>query len=80
MTNTSEAAERVFREEYGRVFASLVRTFGDFDTAEEAIQEAFVVAVDRWPSGGIPHNPAAWITTTAKRKAIDGLRRALCSV
>ena len=75
MTSASEAAERVFREEYGRVFSSLVRTFGDFDTAEEAIQEAFVVAVDRWPSVGLPHNPAAWITTTAKRKAIDGLRR-----
>ena len=75
MTSASEAAERVFREEYGRVFASLVGTFGDFDTAEEAIQEAFVVAVDRWPSGGLPDNPAAWITTTAKRKAIDGLRR-----
>ncbi len=75
MTSASEAAERVFREEYGLVFASLVRTFGDFDTAEEAIQEAFVVAVDRWPSGGLPGNPAAWITTTARRKAIDGLRR-----
>ena len=75
MTSTSEAAERVFREEYGRVFASLVRTFGDFDTAAEAIQDAFVVAVDRWPSGGLPDNPAAWITTTAKRKAIDGRRR-----
>ena len=75
MTTASQAAERVFREEYGRVFASLVRTFGDFDTAEEAIQEAFVVAVDRWPSGGLPDNPAVWITTTAKRKAIDGRRR-----
>ena len=75
MTSASEAAERVFRQEYGRVFASLVRTFGDFDTAEEAIQEAFVVAADRWQSGGLPDNPAAWITTTAKRKAIDRLRR-----
>jgi RNA polymerase sigma-70 factor (ECF subfamily) len=75
MTSASEAAERVFREEYGRVFASLVRTFGDFNTAEEAIQEAFVVAVGRWPSGGLPDNPAAWITTTAKRRAIDGRRR-----
>ena len=75
MTSASEAAERVFREEYGLIFASLVRTFGDFDTAEEAIQQAFVVAVDRWPSGGLPDNPAAWITTTAKRKAIDGRRR-----
>ena len=52
MTSASEAAERVFREKYGRVLAWFVRTFGDLDAAEEAIQEAFVVAVDRWPSGG----------------------------
>lgn len=75
MTNPSQAAEKVFREEYGRVFATLVRVFGDFDVAEEAIQDAFLVAIDRWPDSGIPPNPAAWITTTAKRKAIDGYRR-----
>ena len=75
MTNPSQAAEKVFREEYGRVFATLVRVFGDFDVAEEAIQDAFLVAIDRWPDAGIPPNPAAWITTTAKRKAIDGYRR-----
>ncbi len=75
LTNPSQAAEKVFREEYGRVFATLVRVFGDFDVAEEAIQDAFLVAIDRWPDSGVPPNPAAWITTTAKRKAIDGYRR-----
>ena len=75
MTEAAHAAERVFREEYGRVFASLVRAFGDFDVAEEAIQDAFVVAIDRWPRLGVPENPAAWITTTAKHKAIDRHRR-----
>ena len=75
MTGPTEVAEKVFREEYGRVFATLVRVFGDFDVAEEAIQDAFLVAIDRWPNGGVPPNPAAWITTTAKRKAIDGYRR-----
>ena len=75
LTGPTEAAEKVFREEYGRVFATLVRVFGDFDVAEEAIQDAFLVAIARWPESGIPPNPAAWITTTAKRKAIDGYRR-----
>ncbi len=75
MTDPTEVAERIFREEYGRVFATLVRVFGDFDVAEEAIQDAFLVAIDRWPDSGVPPNPAAWITTTAKRKAIDGYRR-----
>ena len=75
MNGPTEVAEKVFREEYGRVFATLVRVFGDFDVAEEAIQDAFLVALDRWPLSGVPPNPAAWITTTAKRKAIDGYRR-----
>ena len=73
--NAQEAIENVFREEYGKVVASLVRFFGDFDTAEEAIQEAFMVAWDRWPGDGVPPNPAGWITTTTKRKAIDAARR-----
>ncbi len=77
MTDAAQAAEQVFREEYGRVFASLVRAFGDFDAAEEAIQDAFLVAIDSWPRLGTPDNPAAWITTTAKRKAIDRHRREL---
>ena len=66
---------RVFRHESGRVIATLVRLFGDIDVAEEAVQEAFVVAMERWPATGLPPNPGAWITTTARNKAIDRLRR-----
>jgi len=66
---------RIFREESGRAVASLVRRFGDIDIAEEAVQEAFVVATQRWPSSGTPPNPGAWITTTANNRAIDRLRR-----
>ena len=64
-----------FRREYGRCVATLVRFFGDIDIAEEAVQEAFTVAVDRWPAAGLPPNPGAWITTTARNRAIDQLRR-----
>jgi RNA polymerase sigma-70 factor (ECF subfamily) len=67
--------ERVFRTEYGRAVSVLVRTFGDIDVAEEAVQDAFAVAVDRWPSSGAPPSPAGWIITTARNKAIDRLRR-----
>ena len=67
--------ERHFRAEYGRTVATLVRSFGDIDLAEEAVQEAFVVALDRWPDRGLPPNPGAWITTTARNRAIDRLRR-----
>ncbi len=67
--------ERVFREESGRILATLIRTCGDFDLAEEAMQEAFAVALERWSRDGVPSNPGAWITTTARRKAIDRLRR-----
>ena len=69
------AGERIFREESGRIVATLIRVFGDFDLAEEAMQDAFTVALERWPREGIPANPGAWITTTARRKAIDRLRR-----
>ncbi len=62
---------RVFREEYGRAVAVLVRAFGDIDVAEEAVQDAFAVAVARWPSDGVPPGPAGWIITTARNKAID---------
>jgi RNA polymerase sigma-70 factor, ECF subfamily len=68
--------DRLFREEAGRATATLIRVLGDFDLAEECVQEAFVVALERWPRLGVPANPAAWITTTAKNKAIDRLRRA----
>jgi len=66
---------RVFREEYGRAVAVLVRYFGDIDVAEEAVQDAFAVAVQRWPEAGLPPSPAGWIITTARRRAIDRLRR-----
>jgi RNA polymerase sigma-70 factor (ECF subfamily) len=66
---------RVFREEYGRCVATLIRFLGDIDLAEEAVQEAFTVAVARWPETGLPPNPGAWITTTARNRAIDHLRR-----
>ena len=75
MNATHETIDHVFREEYGRVVATLVRVFGDLDVAEEAIQDALMVALDRWERDGIPANPAAWITTAAKRKAIDAVRR-----
>ncbi len=68
--------ERLFREESGRTVATLIRVFGDFDIAEEAVQEAFIVALERWPRDGVPANPGAWITTTARNRAIDRLRRA----
>jgi RNA polymerase sigma-70 factor (ECF subfamily) len=67
--------ERVFREERGRVIATLIRLCGDIDVAEEAVQEAFVVAVERWPETGLPPNPGGWILTTARHRAIDRLRR-----
>src|SRR5215467_143611 len=71
----ADEIEGHFRREYGRCVATLVRFLGDIDLAEEAVQEAFAVAVDRWPSAGVPPNPGAWITTTAKNRAIDQLRR-----
>jgi len=67
--------ERVFREEYGRAVAVLVRQFGDIDAAEEAVQDAFTAAVRRWPSAGLPASPAGWIITTARNRAVDRLRR-----
>jgi RNA polymerase sigma-70 factor (ECF subfamily) len=67
--------EQVFRHELGRAVATLIRVLGDFDRAEEAVQDAFLVALERWPSSGVPANPGAWITTTARNKAIDRLRR-----
>lgn len=72
--NTAEI-ERVFREEYGRAVSVLVRVFGDIDVAEEAVQDAFTAAVQRWPSAGVPPSPAGWIITTARNRAIDRLRR-----
>jgi DNA-directed RNA polymerase specialized sigma24 family protein len=72
-----EGAEvgRIFREESGRSLAALIRAFGDIDIAEDAVQEAFAVALGRWPHDGVPPNPGGWITTTARNHAIDRLRR-----
>jgi RNA polymerase sigma-70 factor (ECF subfamily) len=69
------AVERAYRESSGRAVATLVRFFGDIDLAEEAVQEAFTIAIERWPDTGIPDNPGGWIVTTAKNKARDRLRR-----
>jgi RNA polymerase sigma-70 factor, ECF subfamily len=67
--------ERVFREHYGRAVSVLVRLLGDIDAAEEAVQDAFLTAVQRWPTDGIPPSPPGWIITTARNRAIDRLRR-----
>jgi RNA polymerase sigma-70 factor, ECF subfamily len=67
--------ERVFRAEHGRAVAVLARVFGDIDIAEDAVQDAFTAAVQRWPSTGLPPSPAGWIITTARNRAIDRLRR-----
>jgi RNA polymerase sigma-70 factor, ECF subfamily len=67
--------EEVFRDEWGRVLASLVRFLGDFDRAEEAAQEAFAIAAERWPASGVPPNPGGWLVTTARNRAIDRIRR-----
>ena len=69
------AVDRVFREESGKAVATLVRLFGDIDVAEEAVQDAFMVATEKWPESGLPPNPAGWIVTTARNRAIDRLRR-----
>lgn len=65
--------EEIFRKEYGRVFAGIVRHFGDFQLAEDAIQDAFVIALDVWPQKGVPDKPTAWITTVARNGATSKL-------
>jgi RNA polymerase sigma-70 factor (ECF subfamily) len=75
MTITAQI-EATFREEYGRVIATLISQLGDFSLAEDALQDALVNALERWPSDGVPRNPGAWLTAVAKRRAIDRLRRA----
>jgi predicted RNA polymerase sigma factor len=74
-TTDVSRVEQTFRQEFGRVVATLVRLFGDIDLAEEAVQEAFAVALERWPATGVPPNPGGWIVTTARNQAIDRLRR-----
>ena len=75
VTVSTSELERIFREESGRVVATLVRLFGDIDIAEEMVQEAFVVATEQWPATGLPPNPGGWITTTARNPPIDRLLR-----
>jgi len=72
---TTSEIERVFRAEYGRAVAVLVRVCGDIDTAEEAVQDAFAAALERWPQTGVPPSPAGWIITTARNRAVDRFRR-----
>jgi len=75
MPQTNESLERVFREEYGRIIATLIRLSGSFDLAEESLQEAFASALADWEQNGVPRNPAAWLTTVGHRKLLDVLRR-----
>ncbi len=75
MQRSAAAVERVFREEYGRLIAWLVRRFGDIDLAEEAAGEALVAALEKWAESGVPLNPGGWLTTTAGNRAIDRIRR-----
>ncbi len=71
----SDPVERAYRDSSGIAVATLVRLFGDIDVAEDAVQEAFAVAAERWPRDGVPPNPGGWIVTTARNKALDRLRR-----
>ena len=67
--------DRIYREEFGRILATLIRLLGDFDIAEDAAQEAFAAALEQWPREGMPREPRAWIVSTARHKAIDRIRR-----
>jgi RNA polymerase sigma-70 factor (ECF subfamily) len=71
----TQVVDRLFREEHGWAVATLIRVLGDFDLAEESIQDAYLVALEKWPQQGIPRNPPAWIITTARNRAVDRLRR-----
>src|SRR6266576_5459112 len=75
LSNANAAIDAVYTADWGRIVATLIGHFGDFEVAEDAAQEAFVAAVDRWPADGVPEFPRAWIVQTAKHKAIDRLRR-----
>jgi RNA polymerase sigma-70 factor (ECF subfamily) len=75
MESVSQVVEHVFREESGRILAGLIAATRDFTLAEDALQDASIAALQQWPAGGIPRNPAAWLSTIARRKAIDRLRR-----
>ena len=72
---TSAEIEKIFRDEAGRVLATLIRLVGDFDLAEDALQDAVAVALQRWPEAGAPTNPRAWLVNVGRNKAIDRVRR-----
>jgi RNA polymerase sigma-70 factor (ECF subfamily) len=74
---TPTEIEKIFRDEAGRAMATLIRLVGDFDLAEDALQDAFAVALERWPGGGVPSNPRAWLVNVGRNKAIDRVRRAI---
>ena len=71
----SSEIEKIFRDEAGRALATLIRLVGDFDLAEDALQDAFAVALERWPDRGLPSNPRAWLVNVGRNKAIDRVRR-----
>src|SRR3989441_1978765 len=75
MNTTHQVVADTFYQESDRILAALIGTVRDFELAEDALQDALLVALERWPVDGIPRNPSAWITTTARHKAIDRLRR-----
>ena len=75
LSSANMAVDAVYTAEWGRIIATLIRQFGDFDIAEESAQEAFAAAVDQWRIHGVPDVPRAWIIQTAKHKAIDRIRR-----
>ncbi len=75
-TQVNQAIDNIFRQESGRVLASLIGSLRDFELAQDALQDAFIMAMERWSKDGIPPNPAAWVVVTARRKALDRLRRA----
>src|ERR687884_1887046 len=72
---TPSEIEKIFRDEAGRAMATLIRLVGDFDFAEDVLQDAFAVALERWPQGGLPSNPRAWLVNVGRNKAIDRIRR-----
>src|SRR6266508_4324124 len=75
LLDANVAIEKVYRSDWGRIIASLIRLYGDFELAEDVAQEAFAAAVHQWRSQGIPENPRAWIIQTARNKAVDRIRR-----
>src|SRR6188474_2008833 len=75
LPNANVAIDTVYRSDWGRIVATLIRIIGDFDVAEEAAQEAFAAAVDQWRVSGVPEFPRAWLIQTARHKAIDRIRR-----